>query len=205
MAGTPAPASTVPEALASLAFGRDRVETLRQARQQIEAEIPDWEAAAVEAETEVERLISAIIADYVQVLVLEATELSRRLQPYRSALLSFVRDHSAEPTEWHKQDAFRTARQPLDESAAMVWAFKDLREATAPSPCWKAARERLRENPEASVLRNLVAEFEGCAIGGLMNSIEANRRQDENCRPRTRYEPPAASYRRWYDGANLKT
>jgi hypothetical protein len=40
VAGTPAPASTVAEAQASLAFAQDKIHTLRGARQTIEAELP---------------------------------------------------------------------------------------------------------------------------------------------------------------------
>jgi hypothetical protein len=163
VSGSPPPVSGVQEALAAVAFTRDRIHTLRAARQTIEEEIPDWEAAALEADTEVDRLISQVIADYVEVLVLEATELSRRLAPYRAALLSFVRDHGARPTEWHLQRPFDRARKPLDEAAEDVFQFfRDLREAELPAiNPWKSVRERLRENPDGAVLRHLVAEFAG--------------------------------------------
>jgi chromosome segregation ATPase len=65
----PAPASTVAEAQAAVVMARDRVNTLRSARQAVEAEIPEYEADAVDAETEIEKIISLIIADYVQVLL----------------------------------------------------------------------------------------------------------------------------------------
>jgi hypothetical protein len=166
VAGTPAPASGVQEALASVAFTRDRVHTLRAARQTIEAEIPDWEAAAMEADTEVERLISDVISDYVQILVLEATELARRLKPYRAALMSFVRDHTDRPTEWNRQAGFDKARSPLDEAADDVWQFfRDLREAELPAiNPWKSVRESLRENPDGAVLRELVKHFDGILV-----------------------------------------
>ena len=86
-------------AAAILISTKDNVNTLRQARKQIESEIPDYEQDSLAADAEVERIISVIIADYLQVVVLEATELARRLQPYKSALLSFVRDHGARPTQ----------------------------------------------------------------------------------------------------------
>jgi hypothetical protein len=170
----PAPASGVAEAMARLVFAKDNVNTLRQARQTIEAELPDWEQAAIDADVEVERLISAIIADYVQVLILEAQELARRLAQYRAALMAFTRDYQDRPTQWHKQSAFERVRQPLDEAANQAFAFfKNLREATAPSPCWKSARERLRENPEAAVLQHLVSEFDGlCALADDQNRGE---------------------------------
>jgi hypothetical protein len=59
--------------------------------------MPDWEAQAVAADVEVEAQINRIIADYVEVLVLEARELAKRLGPYRAALLSFVRDQGKNP------------------------------------------------------------------------------------------------------------
>jgi hypothetical protein len=159
----PAPASGVAEALASLAFANDRIHTLRAARQTIEAEIPDYQAEAVAADTEVERLISVVISDYIQVCVLEATELARRLKPYRAALMSFVRDHGARPTQYHLQPGFDKARAPLDEAADDVWQFfRELREAeTPPINPWKSVRERLRENPDGAVLRELVQQFDG--------------------------------------------
>jgi hypothetical protein len=167
VAGSPPPVSGLPEALASLAFAQDRVHTLRAARKVIEEEIPGWEEDAAAADTEVERLISQVIADYVEVLVLEATELAKRLQPYRAALMAFARDHSDRPTEWHKQTAFDKARSPLDEAANDVWLFfRGVREADPPpvNP-WKSVREGLRQNPNGAVLRHLVAEFDGlCAL-----------------------------------------
>jgi hypothetical protein len=42
-------------------------------------------------------LISEIIADYVEVLVLEAGELATRLAPYQRALRAFVSDHADYP------------------------------------------------------------------------------------------------------------
>jgi phage shock protein A len=60
------PVSGVAEATAALAFGRDRVHTLRAGRKVIEEEIPDWEADAAAADTEVDRIISEIIAHHRQ-------------------------------------------------------------------------------------------------------------------------------------------
>jgi hypothetical protein len=158
--GSPEPVSGVAEALASLAFKTDQVHTLRAARKVVEEELPDWEAAAIEADVEVEKIISQIIADHLQVLISEAEELSRRLAPYRAALLAFVRDHEDRPSEWHLQTGFRLAREPLNAAAEQVWAFMR-GEATAPSPCWRAIRAQLRENPNAAVLRPLTEEFSG--------------------------------------------
>jgi hypothetical protein len=160
----PTPVSGVAEAMAALAFKTDRVHTLKAARKVVEDEIPGWEEEALAADTEVERLISEIIADFVQVLLKEARALSQRLAPYKAALMAFARDHSNGPTEWHLQNGFRKSREPLDESADKAWAFfRDLREseAAAGSPCWKAIRESLRANPNAPLLRPLVAEFDG--------------------------------------------
>jgi hypothetical protein len=83
--GSPTPDSGVPAAMAAVAFQQDRVSTFRQARNKIESELPEWQAEAVAADVEVERLISVIIGDHIQVLVVEASELARRLAPYRSA------------------------------------------------------------------------------------------------------------------------
>ena len=102
----PKPASTVAEAQASLAFAQDHIATLRQARKLLESEIPNWEAEALAADTEVERLISSIIADYVQILIKEAEDLARRLVPYKAALMAFVKDHSDRPTQYHLMDAY---------------------------------------------------------------------------------------------------
>jgi hypothetical protein len=158
----PAPASGVAEAQARLAFGRDRVETLRQARKQIEEDLPGYEEEVIEAETKVENLISQIIADH-EVVVLEAAELAKRLKPYRAALLSFVRDHGARPTEWHLQRPYDKGREPLDEAADQVWQFfRDLRESETPAVNpWRKVREGLRSNPDAAVLRHLVNQFDG--------------------------------------------
>jgi hypothetical protein len=162
VSGAEAPASTVAEAQARLAFARDNIETLRAARRQVEAEIGDYEQAAVDADVGVEALISAIIADYIELLIKEASELARRLQPYRAALLAFTADYQDRPTQWDKQRSFNKARQPLDEAANQTYAlFKSLREFDAPSPCWKEARARLRANPDAAVLRHLLSEFDG--------------------------------------------
>jgi hypothetical protein len=154
---------TVAEAMASLAFKRDRVNVLRSARKTVEAELPEWQADAVAADVEVERLISQIIADYVQVLVSEASELARRLGPYRAALMEFVKEHGDSPRAWDAQDSFRKSRAPLNETADQAWAFfRELRECdAAPINPWRSARERLRENPNASLLRELVAEHAG--------------------------------------------
>jgi hypothetical protein len=73
--------------------------------------MPDWEAQAVAADVEVEAQINRIIADYVEVSVLEARELAKRLGPYRAALLSFVRDHGEEPERFlAKRDGGRARR-----------------------------------------------------------------------------------------------
>jgi hypothetical protein len=158
--GSGEPVSTVAEAQASLAFKQDKIHTLRAARKVVEDEIPGYEEQVVEADTEVERLISEIIADHVAILIAEAEELARRLQPYRASLLAFVRDHGDRPSQWDKQRAWDKSREPLNESADQAWAF--LRpQAAAPSPCWKAIRESLRENPNAPLLRPLVEEFSG--------------------------------------------
>jgi hypothetical protein len=158
--GSGEPVSTEAEAMASLAFKRDKIHTLRAARKVVEDEIPGYEEQVVEADTEVDRLISLIIADHVAILLAEAEELSRRLAPYRAALLAFVRDHGDRPSQWDKQRAWDKARAPLNESADQAWAF--LRpQAAAPSPCWKAIRESLRANPNAPLLRPLAEEFTG--------------------------------------------
>jgi hypothetical protein len=159
--GSPEPVSGVPEAMAALAFKRDRVHTLRAARKVIEEELPDWEAAAVEADTEVEKIISQIIADHVQVIVKEARELARRIGPYRAALLAFLNEDRP-PTEWAKQSAWHKGREPLTEATNEVADFfRSLRAQAPPSPCWKTIRESLRENPNAPLLRPLVEEFAG--------------------------------------------
>jgi hypothetical protein len=60
--------------------------------------------------------------------------------------------------------AHAKGRRPLDESAASALEFFKAPHAndglSAENP-WKAARERLRENPHASVLKEMVAEFGG--------------------------------------------
>jgi hypothetical protein len=125
--------------------------------------LPDWEEAAIAADTEVEAQISRVIADYVAVLIVDAEQLATRLKPLRAALMSFARDHENYPSAWSEQNAFRRARQPLDAAADEVWQFfRDLRESELPvvNP-WKSARERLRENPNASLLKEMVAEFDG--------------------------------------------
>jgi hypothetical protein len=158
--GSPEPVSGVAEAMAALAFKTDQVHTLRAARKVVEEEIPGWEELVEAADVAVEACISRIIADHVEILIKEASALARRLAPYRAALQAFVVDHGNSPTQWHLLDAFRKSREPLDEAANQVWAFMR-GEASAPSPCWKAIRERLRENPNAPLLRPLVAEFAG--------------------------------------------
>jgi hypothetical protein len=161
--GSGEPVSGVAEALAALAFKRDKIHTLRAARQVVEDELPGWQEQVVEADTAVEQAISEIIADHVAILLAEAEELSRRLAPYRAALMAFTRDHTDRPREWHLQSAFDKARAPLDEAAEDVWTFfRSLREAESPAiNPWKNIRERLRENPDSAVLRHLVAEFAG--------------------------------------------
>jgi chromosome segregation ATPase len=162
-AGLPEPVSGKAEAEAALTFKKDRVNVLREARKRLESELPDWQQDVVDSDIAVERLISMVIADYVQVLILEAEEIARRLRPYRFALASFVGDQMDRPREWHKQDSFDKSREPLKQAADQIWKFfRELRECDsgAVNP-WQDARERLRENPEASVLRNLVAAFDG--------------------------------------------
>jgi len=163
VAGSPPPVSGVAEAQASLAFAQDRVHTLRAARKVIEEELPGWEDEAAAADVEVDRLISEVIADYIDVLVLEATELAKRLQPYKSALRAFAADFSDRPRAWHLQAGFDKARAPLDEAANEVWTFfRDLREAKLPAiNPWRSIREKLRENPDGAVLRELVQSFDG--------------------------------------------
>jgi hypothetical protein len=163
VAGSPAPASTVAEAQAAVVFARDRVNSLRSARQTVEAEISEYETDAVAADTEVEACISRIIADHVEILIKEASELARRLAPYKAALLAFVRDHSNSPTEWHLLDGFRKSREPLDDLADRALLVLN-GPATAPSVCWKEIRASLRENPNAAVLRPLVTAFDGLLI-----------------------------------------
>jgi hypothetical protein len=179
VAGAEAPASTVvPEALASLAFGRDRVETLRAARRQVEQDLPGYEEEVLEVEVKVENLISQIIADHIEVVILEATELAKRLAPYKAALMSFVNDHSnSRPTEWHLQRPHAKARAPLDEVANLTFAFfRSLREAELPhiNNPWRKIREDLRQNPDGPVLRPLVAAF-----GGLLDK-SADKTPDEH-------------------------
>jgi hypothetical protein len=159
----PPPASTVSEAIARLVFAKDNVNTLRQARKTIESEIGDYEQAAVDSDVEVEKIISQIIADYVKICVDEAAELAKRLAPYRSALMAFVQHYQDRPTEWHKQDAFRKARQPLDDAANQAFGFfRSLRESETPAANpWKSIREGLRQNPDGAVLRHLVNQFDG--------------------------------------------
>jgi hypothetical protein len=97
-------------------------------------------------------------------VVLEATELEKRLAPYKAALMSFVRDHSnSRPTEWHLQRPHAKARAPLDEAANSVWEFfRDLRHADAPADNpWQKIREGLKQNPDGPVLRPLVHAFDG--------------------------------------------
>jgi hypothetical protein len=77
--------------------------------------------------------------------------------------MAFIRDYQdSRPTEWHKQDAFRKARQPLGDAANQAFAFfRSLRECEASATnVWKDARVRLREDPNAAVLRELVREFD---------------------------------------------
>jgi hypothetical protein len=158
--GSPEPVSGVAEALAALAFKQDQVHTLRAARKVIEEELPGWEEEAAAADVAVEACISRIIADHVEVLLKEAEELARRLQPYRAALLTFARDHEERPSEWHLQTGYRKSREPLNDLAERIWSF--LRgKATAPSPCWKTLRENLRQNPNAPLLRPLTEQFAG--------------------------------------------
>jgi chromosome segregation ATPase len=160
--GLPEPVNGKAEAEARLVLTKDRVNVLREARRRLESEIPDWQQDADACDVECERLISLIISDHLRILIAEAEELARRLAPYRSALMAFVRDHGDRPSQWDKQSAWDKSREPLNESAALVWAFfRELREATAPSPCWKTIRARLREDPNAAILRPLVAEFDG--------------------------------------------
>jgi hypothetical protein len=47
--------------------------------------------------------------------------------------------------------------------------LQEIREAAGLSPYWKSARERLRENPDAAVLRHLVAEFDGLLNNPLVD------------------------------------
>jgi hypothetical protein len=148
------PVSTEAEAMASLAFKRDKIHTLRAARKVVEDEMEGWEEQVVEADTEVERLISLIIADHVAILIAEAEELERRLRPYRAALMAFTRDHTDRPREWHLQASFDKSRAPLQETADQIWGFfRELRQCDAgPDNPWKAIRERLRANPEAAIM-----------------------------------------------------
>jgi hypothetical protein len=159
----PVPASGVAEATAKLVFAQDNIATLRQARKTVEAEIPDYEEAAADADVEVEKIISQVIADYVEMVVLEATELEKQLQPYKSALRSFLHDLSNRPTEYHLMDAYDKSRAPLAEAAEKAWRFfSDLRDAETPAVNpWRSVREGLRQNPDGAVLRHLVAEFDG--------------------------------------------
>jgi hypothetical protein len=163
VAGSPPPASGVQEALTAVQFAKDKINTLRAARKVIEEEMEGWNDEAAAADVAVEACISEVISDYIQVLILEATELSRRLAPYRAALLSFTRDFTDRPREWHLQAGFDRARKPLDSAAEDVFQFfRDLREAELPAVNpWRSIREKLREHPDGPVLRELVQSFDG--------------------------------------------
>jgi hypothetical protein len=163
VSGSPAPVNGKAKAEARLVLTKDRVNVLREARRRLESELPDWQQDVVDADVAVERKISLVIADHVRVLLAEASEIARRLAPYRAALAAFAADNMDRPRAWNEQASFDKGRAPLDETAAAVWSFfRELRQCDAgPSNPWAAIRERLRANPEAAVLRHLAQEFSG--------------------------------------------
>jgi hypothetical protein len=82
---------------------------------------------------------------------------------YRQVLDAFLRDHLDHPRAWQEQPAFSKSRAPLNEAADKAREFFNAlhaNEMAVVNP-WKAARDRLRENPNASLLRELVAEHAG--------------------------------------------
>jgi hypothetical protein len=153
-AGSPAPpANGVPAAKAAVEVAMDHREALRAARKKIESEMPAWEADVVAADAEIERLISQILAPRVAQLAAEAQEAARRLAPLQGLLLAFVRDHENRPSAWHLQRAFDAGRAPLKAAAAEARAcLQGIREfEVMPTNPFRAAREQLRENPNAAL------------------------------------------------------
>jgi hypothetical protein len=149
--GKPAPASRVAKARAAVVEAEDHREALRAARKKLEADMPEVEKDIVAADTEVERLISEILAPVAEQMIERGREIAATLAPIRSSLTALW----AEETPAACDAAFSHAkgRQPLKEAkqAAADW----LRESSAfsravPDP-WLNARLAVKQDTQAEL------------------------------------------------------
>jgi hypothetical protein len=153
-----APASGVPAARQAVAVAEDHFAALRAARKKLEADLPLWEADAVRADAEVERLISEILKPVAEQIIERGRQIAEQLLPIKS-MLSALWCQSDRPSQWGAGAIFDTGRAPLKETRA---AAADFLRSTAewdravPDP-FLIAREKLRTDPQAELPTELTA------------------------------------------------
>jgi hypothetical protein len=152
-----APASGVPKARQAVTVAEDHRDSLRLARRKIEAELPKWEADAVRADTEVERLISELLKPYAERLIKRGEEIAAQLAPVRAALTSLWAENS--PQAFHEMLPYEQSRQPLKDTKQAVADFlRDISAFSKASPDpWRIARDALKQNAQAELPTELTA------------------------------------------------
>jgi hypothetical protein len=149
--GKAAPVSGVAKARAAVVVAEDHREALRAARKKLEADMPEVEKDVVAADTEVERLISEILAPVAEQMIQRGREIAAMLAPIRSTLTALWAEET--PAAWDAAASHDKGRQPLKEvkQAAADW----LRESSAfsravPDP-WLNARLALKQDAQAEL------------------------------------------------------
>lgn len=150
-ADTAPPLSSMRAARQAVTDAQDQAEALKAALAELKARLPDWERTARDADVEVERCISAILAPHAQKLFDRALALERDLAPIRQALATLLQDR-------HKTSAdvlgHERSRAPLGEVYAGIMRFGAWR-AGGPDR-FAEARGQLRED-WAAVLPDFAA------------------------------------------------
>jgi hypothetical protein len=147
-----APASGVPAARQAVTVAEDHLAALRAARQKIEADMPLFEKDAINADIEIDWLISLILVPLAERLIARGQQIAAQLAPLRNSLAALWVEASR-PQAWEAAAAFDAGRKPLAQTRESIEAFlreTHVVERSVPDP-WLAARERLRADPNAAL------------------------------------------------------
>jgi chromosome segregation ATPase len=157
--GKSAPASVVAAARQAVSDAEEHRDALRAARAKVERELPEWEKDAVGADTEVERLISMILAPIAERLIARAQEIASELAPLKQALITLWSERApARHDAWFPYDQ---GRRPLRDVKASIASFLESANHIERGPdLWQAARLKLRADPYAE-LREISALLSG--------------------------------------------
>jgi hypothetical protein len=140
------PTSGMRAARQAVVDAQDEADALKAAVEELKARLPDFEAAAREADIAVEAAISAILAVQAQQLLAKADAIARELAPLRNALFALWKDN---PSGTVDLLAFQRGRAPLAEVQTAVAAFSEAVNAIDKSDLWEQARDALRSNAYA--------------------------------------------------------